>query len=195
MRHILALFYMAIFATIGCRNPHNCITEHDRQEFEMLDRMLYSVAVRQKLPYDKKILAGGHAISKFRQVEYLRAQDGEMCPLGFSSRGDAVSATPRGSIILRLSVSLSGSEKTLFYSPPNGKRKKIFVVNHDDYAVLRVKLFNVESESERIVVSQNSPLLSLCDEVLGKWELVLVFTPAGLYTRPWYCYRFQYYCM
>ena len=194
MRNMLTFLAVTSLVLSGCRSGHNPMTACGSREYEGLNKMLSGIAVKRYLPYGKSMLAGLYGMDKFRRRECAGSKDGEVYPLGLYSRCDGAEGAPRGQIILRLKVSIFGERKVLYYAAPHEKRKELLSVDSNCYAIVDIKLSNMESGRERISVRQIPPSQEILSRTLLDGEVLLVFTPSGLYSKPWYSRQFIYYC-
>ena len=194
MRSMVAFLTIAVLVLAGCRSGRNLMTACSSREYEALNKVLSGIAVKRSLPYDKAMLAGLYGMDKFRRTECASSKDGEVYPLGLYSRCDCAEGAPRGQIILRLKVSIFGGRKVLYYAAPHEKRKELVSVDSNCYAVVDIKLSNMETEREQISIKQIPPSQEIRSRTLLDGEVLLVFTPSGLYSKPWYSRQFIYYC-
>ena len=194
MRNMLAFLMVTALVLAGCRSGHNPMAACSGREYEDLNKILSEIAVKRNLPYDKAMLAGLYGMDKFRRSECAGSKDGEVYPLGLYSRCDGAKDAPRGQIILRLMVSILGERKVLYYGAPHEKRKVLLSVDSNCYVIVDIKLSNMESGRERISIKQIPPSQEIFSRTLLDGEVLLVFTPSGLYSKPWYSRQFIYYC-
>lgn len=182
-----------MMAAVGCLSVCADVVAQDRQACVRIEDALRNSALKFRLPYGDDLFPGLCVLDKFGQKEYRDSRGGVVHPLGRLSRSEIADGVPWGMIALRLSIFLSDGKKALLYAPPDGERKELAVVNAGEYAVLKVTLNDIESKSERITLQRCELCEADVHRALVDGELLLVFTPDGVYSRPWYCRQFSYY--
>lgn len=169
---------------------------HHGNEYEDLAKMLIANSLKRGVPYEKNFVSWWSVFDKLRQEEYDDSRRLVVHPLGMHSR-DKVEKNakniPRGQLVKQLKISLGNDRKSVLYTC-RGREWILCTIDASAYAVLNVKMENIETGQERISVNQLPPSIDLFKSCIPEGEMLLVFTPQGLLARPWYSRQFNYYC-
>ena len=200
LEDVLAMIYENYGVRYGVRDGKIVIVpsrigngSHFGNEYEDMAKALMAKCREHRLPYEEGIMVRWwNVFDKSRQEEYANAKNGVVFPLGCHSREDIVEnrGDVPASFIGRLKVSLAGDRKCLLHTVRGGDRV-LCSIDPSAYAVLSVRMENVDTDREAVSVKQLPPSIEMPERNVPEGEMLLVFTPQGLFARPWYSRQFS----